>query len=84
MLRFIQRDNADASAETDGGANALGTGGTMPDVYRENPTAADYLAGVTISGATNMAGGSRAFDSRNPYLGINVCIAQVGIFPSRS
>ena len=77
-------DNTDVSAETDGGANALGTSGTMPDIYRENPTAGDYLAGVQISGTTNLAGGSQPFDSRNPFLGINVCIALQGIFPSRS
>jgi len=77
-------DNTDTSAETESGAHALGTGGTMPDIYRENPSTGDHLAGVTISGTTNPAGSSQAFDSRNPFLGINVCIAQVGIFPSRN
>jgi len=77
-------DNTEVSAETDGGANALGTSGTMPDIYRENPTTADKLAGVSISGATNVAGSSQPFESRNPFLGINVCIAQIGLFPSRN
>jgi len=77
-------DNTEVSAETDGGANALGTGGTMPDIYRESPLTTDHLAGVMISGSTNVAGSSQPFESRNPFLGINVCIAQVGIFPSRN
>ncbi len=77
-------DNAEPIAETDNGANALGTAGTMPDIYRENPTAGDHLGGVQISGTTNLTGGSQPFDSRNPFLGINVCIALQGIFPSRS
>lgn len=76
-------DNGDTSAETDGGANGLGTAGTMPDIYRENPTGGDHLGGVAISGTTNLAGGNIPFNIRNPFLGINVCIAMVGIFPSR-
>jgi microcystin-dependent protein len=77
-------DSSNASAESDGGANGLGTGGTMPDIYRESPTALDHVAGVTISGSTNVAGSSAPFDSRNPFLGINVCIALLGLYPSRS
>lgn len=77
-------NNSETSSETDGGANALGTDGAMPEIYRENPTAGDKLAGVQISGTTNLAGASQPFESRNPFLGINVCIAMQGIFPSRS
>ncbi len=77
-------NNGDAINETDSGANGLGTAGTMPDIYRENPTANDKVAGLTISGATSAAGGSIPFNSRNPFLGINVCIALFGIYPSRN
>lgn len=77
-------DNGDTSAETDSGANGLGTAGTMPDIFRENPTAGDHLGGVQISGTTSLAGGNIPFNIRNPFLGINVCIAMQGIFPSRS
>ncbi len=77
-------DNTDVSAEADSGANGLGSGGTMPDIFRENPTVGNHIAGVVISGSTNPAGSSQAFDSRNPFLGINVCIAQLGLYPSRS
>ncbi|MDX1463305.1 MAG: tail fiber protein [Marinirhabdus sp.] len=34
--------------------------------------------------APSSAGGSQAFNMRNPFLGINVCIAMQGIFPSRN
>jgi len=78
-------ENDNATADTDGGANGLGTGGAdMPDIFRESPTTADKLAGVSISGTTSLTGGSLPFETRNPFLGINVCIAQMGIFPSRS
>ena len=70
--------------ETDGGANALGTSGNMPDIYRESPTTGDKLGGVTISGNTANAGGNIPFQIRNPFLGIYVCIALQGIFPSRN
>ncbi|WP_108802302.1 phage tail protein [Aquimarina sp. Aq107] len=76
--------NEDATNETDNGVNGLGTGGNTPDIYRENPTAADKIAGVSITGMTNPSGGSQPFQNRNPFLGINVCIAMQGIFPSRS
>lgn len=77
-------NNADATSETDGGANVLGTSGSMPEIYRENAAAGDRLGGVEITGTTTPSGGNIPFEIRNPFLGINVCIAEVGIFPSRS
>jgi len=52
-----------------------------------------HIAGITDGFAENSngnlaaptnAGGSQSFGIRSPYLGINVCIALQGIFPSRS
>ena len=77
-------DNADTSSDSDDGANGLGTGTGMPDIFRESPTAGDKLGGVEISGTTSLSGGNQSFNIRNPFLGINVCIALQGIFPSRS
>jgi len=77
-------NNGNNTAETDGGSNALGTDGTMPEIYREDPNTGDHLGGVLISGTTSMSGGNMPLNSRNPFLGINVCIALQGIFPSRS
>lgn len=77
-------DNQSPTSETDGGENTLGTSGQMPQIYRENPIISDKLGGVQISGTTNIVGANMPLQSRNPFLGINVCIALYGIFPSRS
>jgi microcystin-dependent protein len=48
--------------------------------FAEEPTAGDDLGGVSqIS-----VGSNQAFNIRNPYLGIEYCIALQGIFPSRN
>lgn len=78
-------NNENESAESNNGANALGTSGNMPSVYRESPSGTDHIGGVTslISGSTGTAGGSYPFNIRNPYLGVYYCIATEGIFPTR-
>ena len=81
---YTKADAGNSVNESDNGANSLSTGGGTPRIYQENPTAGDYLGGVTISGTTNLAGGNIPIQTRNPFLGINVCIALQGIFPSRS
>ena len=83
-VTVLTTDNEELSNESDGGANALGTSGNMPEIYRSDPTTADKLGGVSISGTTTASGGNIPLESRSPFLGINVCIAEVGIFPSRS
>ncbi|WP_289044510.1 tail fiber protein [uncultured Olleya sp.] len=70
--------------ESDGGASGFSTGGSTPSIYQENPTSNDKVGGVVISGTTSLSGNNIPMQSRNPFLGINVCIAQLGIFPSRS
>ena len=77
-------NNGNDSAESGEGENGLGTDGTMTEIYREEPTKSDKLGGVEISGTTSLAGSNIPINSRNPFLGINVCIALYGIFPSRS
>lgn len=47
--------------------------------FSEAPSANAFLAGVN---QTNV-GGNQPVNIRNPYLGINVCIALQGIYPSR-
>lgn len=76
-------DSSAASPDSDNGANGLGTGTGMPDIFRESPTSGDHVGGVSISGTTAASGGNIPVQIRNPFLGINVCIAQVGIYPSR-
>ncbi|MFD0964495.1 phage tail protein [Pseudofulvibacter geojedonensis] len=77
-------DNSNATPDSDSGANGLGTGTDMPDIFRESPTKGDKVGGLEISGTTALSGGNQAFNIQNPFLGINVCIALQGIFPSRS
>jgi len=63
----------------------LGTGGTMPEIYREAGSGTEVpLSGVSLSGSTTDIGGNIPFNNRNPYLGMYVCIALFGVFPSRS
>lgn len=74
------------SNDPDGGNNTFAAGGTTPNIYSETGGTNNAVGGVTatISGATGVAGGSQPFSIRNPYLGINYCIAMEGIFPSRN
>ena len=67
---------------TGAGDEATPTGvlASIPNGFSEDPTAGASLGGVTQQ---NM-GGSQSFNIRNPYLGISVCIATTGIFPSRN
>lgn len=51
-----------------------------PGAFNEDVTSGALLN----NGQTSIVGGSQPFNIRNPYLGINVCIALYGIFPSRN
>lgn len=74
------------SNDPDSGNNNFAAGGNTPNIYSEAGGTNNAVGGVTatISGATGVAGGSQPFGLRNPYLGINYCIALEGIFPSRN
>ncbi|MDO7172888.1 phage tail protein [Mariniflexile sp. AS56] len=50
------------------------------NAFSEASTSGQNLAPVT----TGNTGGAIPFSNRSPYLGINICIAVEGIFPSRS
>lgn len=79
--------NDEETSETGSGENALGTGGSMPSIYRESPAAStNKLGGVvtTVNGTTEGAGFGQNFNIRSPFLGIYVSIALVGIYPSRN
>eukprot|EP00353_Schmidingerella_taraikaensis_P002438 CAMPEP_0185597844 /NCGR_PEP_ID=MMETSP0434-20130131/81619_1 /TAXON_ID=626734 ORGANISM="Favella taraikaensis, Strain Fe Narragansett Bay" /NCGR_SAMPLE_ID=MMETSP0434 /ASSEMBLY_ACC=CAM_ASM_000379 /LENGTH=184 /DNA_ID=CAMNT_0028226667 /DNA_START=113 /DNA_END=667 /DNA_ORIENTATION=+ len=58
------------------------------DIYAgDTSTNVGLLDGVSASAGTLTAlnnGGNQAFNIRSPYLGINMEIALVGVFPSRS
>ncbi|KAF2517458.1 phage tail protein [Flavobacterium salilacus subsp. salilacus] len=73
--------------EPDTGNNFFGSGGAFPNIYSEPPVSQDNVGGVTsvshISGMTTNTGGNLPIEIRNPYLGVCICIAMIGIFPSR-
>jgi microcystin-dependent protein len=52
----------------------------LADAYAEDPSANQNLGGVTQQNV----GGSQAFNIRSPFLGIEVCIALEGVYPSRN
>ncbi len=70
----------DATLDEAAAGARFGTAGTPIYAPANSGTGTVALAGDS----TSQVGGSQAFQSRNPFLGIYVCIALQGIFPSRS
>ncbi|GJM36512.1 MAG: tail Collar domain-containing protein [Saprospiraceae bacterium] len=68
----------DATLDEAAGGTRFGTAGTP--VYSATGTGTVALA----ADSTTNVGGGQSFNNRNPFLGIYVCIALAGIFPSRS
>ena len=65
-------------------AGVTATYATPPQGFPPNPPDKMADAAVTMSGATDPAGGGQPFDMHTPYLAMNYCIAITGVFPSRS
>jgi|TARA_R100001132_G_C3243402_1_gene73284 microcystin-dependent protein len=69
--------NIGVSTSTGEEANPSGKHlGAITDGYAED-------ADANLAAPSN-AGGGQSFNSRNPFLGINVCIALEGVYPSRN
>lgn len=62
--------------------NNLAASAGSDTIYTPGALGGDNLAAGTVT--VDNSGGSQPIGSRNPYLGINVCIALQGIFPSRN
>jgi microcystin-dependent protein len=63
------------------------TGTVQPFIYAPTGSAASTaLAGLNVAGTVtnSLTGSSTPVPIRDPYLGINICIAQFGIFPARN
>jgi microcystin-dependent protein len=58
--------------------NALAAGGSS--LYNSSPTSLVQLAAASVGSA----GSGQAHENRQPFLVISVCIALVGVFPSRN
>ncbi len=84
----VNTGSNDGTNEPDSGNNVFGGGGSFSSIYSEPPVSSDFVGGVAsvshISGITANSGGNLPLEIRNPFLGLYVCIAMVGIFPSRS
>ncbi len=76
--QLIPVNNEDGANLDDPANHVLGVSGTND--YNATPTANQYLR----QSQTSNIGGNQAISKRSPYLGIYVCIALFGIFPSRS
>lgn len=76
--QLIPVNNEDGASSEDPENNFLGISGS--NLYNTTATSNKFL-GTSV---TTPTGGGQPFYSRDPFLGINVCIALVGIFPSRS
>jgi microcystin-dependent protein len=64
--------------------NALADGRTAR-LYRQGLATTDMDASaISVSGATQIAGGSQPVDAMAPYQTLNACIALQGAFPSRN
>ncbi len=85
---IIQTASNGDSNEPDSGNSSFGSGGTFPNIYSEPPASMDYVGGVqsqsAITGTTMAAGGNIRFNIQNPFLGVCICIAMQGLYPSRS
>ncbi|NDI99673.1 phage tail protein [Flavobacterium sp. LaA7.5] len=83
----IQTASNGSTNEPDTGNNVFGSGGAFPNIYSEPPLSQDSIGGVSsvtqISGNTSPTGGNIPLNIQNPYIGIYMCIAIEGIYPSR-
>ncbi|GJM36513.1 MAG: microcystin dependent protein [Saprospiraceae bacterium] len=68
----------DATLDEAASGARFGTAGTP--VYSATGTGTVPLA----ADSTTKVGGGQSFNNRNPFLGIYVCIAMEGVYPSRS
>lgn len=71
----LQHDGAGTYAAP-GSSDALGSSGTA-QIYTTNSTSVSAGPGLAA------AGGSAPHNNRQPYLGLNFCIALQGVFPPR-
>lgn len=78
----IPVNSAVADANTPDGAYLAANNATA--LYAEGPQAGKFLGQGTLTGTTDVAGGSQPFSLLNPYLCVNYSIATEGIFPSRN
>jgi len=57
---------------------------TSSAIYTDTPTPNVFMGAPSVTGTTDISGGSQPFSVLNPYLCMNYSIALQGIFPSRN
>lgn len=59
---------------------------TSSAAYASASVAGQFMAGaaIAVGGTTDISGSNSPLNIQNPYLTMNYCIAQYGIFPSRN
>ncbi|GGB81613.1 tail Collar domain-containing protein [Flavobacterium suaedae] len=74
--------------ETDYGTYPFGAGGSTPNIYAEADAGTDRVGGIysqsIVNGTTKPVGGGEQVDIKQPFLGVYMCIAVEGIYPSRN
>lgn len=70
----------DSDADSDAAVNGVRLGTAGANIYTSGGSATVRLA----ADSTTPTGSNAPFGNRDPFLGINYCIALVGVFPSRS
>lgn len=66
---------------TDNPVNASPAKLARSNLYSSNAPDSNMAAGTVV---TDVSGGSQPVSTRNPYLGMTICIATEGIYPSRN
>ena len=85
---IIPASSGGDAVNTAGPDSYFGTGGTMPEIFREgleNPVSMPPAA-VSISGAINVeqAGHSTSHNNMQPFIALNFIICHTGLWPERS
>jgi microcystin-dependent protein len=87
QTKIFVTTNGGPTNEPGQGEFGLGAGGNFPSIFSDSTPigTTDYVGGAStnLNGNTDQQGGNQPLGIRNPYLGMNVCIATQGIFPSR-
>lgn len=77
-IHFAMANSTSPNTNTPAGNTWAGNTGFSPYSNNNSSLSAMY------AGALSNTGGSQAHENRSPFLVLNICIALVGIFPSRN
>lgn len=74
--------------EPDNGSYPFAAGGSTPNIYAEATPGTDRVGGIysqsIANGTTGIVGNGEKIDIKQPFLGVYMCIAVEGVYPSRN